>query len=59
MDRMDIALGLYGGKPDRECRTKAPRTKAPGHIFFYSSFNTLFLDKKISVSESGTPFCFI
>ena len=39
----------------KECRTKAPRTKAPGHIF-HSSFNTLLLGKKISVSESGTPF---
>ena len=39
-----------------ECRTKAPRTKAPGHIFCYSSFNTLLLGKKISVSESDTLF---
>ena len=31
-------------------------TKAPGIYFFYSSFNTLFLGKKISVSESGSPF---
>ena len=30
--------------------------KPQGIYFFYSPFNTLFLGKKISVSESCTPF---
>ena len=40
----DIVLALAEAN---EGMTKAPATKAPGRcIFFYSSFNTLFLGKK-------------